>query len=810
MELVLQDLRYGLRMLRRSAGATVVAILCLSLGIGATTTIFTIINAALLRPLPYSQPDRLVVAWEQNLKKNIHNFDAAPPNFRDWVARQKSFSNLVALRPAPATLVGAGQPERLEIARVSSTLFSTLGLQAVEGRTFLPDESDPSKSHVAVLSYGLWQRRFGADRGVLGRSITLDSQTYTVVGVASPGVRLFNMASELWIPYVLDSEELSQRGFHTLKVLGRLKPDVTLDQAQAEMNAIASQLEAEFPDPNLNWGVQLVPLREQMTGTLRQPLWILLGAVGLVLLIACTNVASILLMKAGARHRELAIRSTLGATPWRVVSHMLGESLALSGVSAMLGVFLAWAGTRLLIRITPPNIAEIRDLGIDWRVLLFALAAALATGIIFGLVPSVAALRTDLNSVLRSSGRSGMTSAGWTRARNTLVVTEIMLAQVLLIGAGLLIHTLVELRRVPLGFRPDHIISMRISLPDTRYDGIAVGRFYERLLDRVAPLPGVERIAVVRDLPLSGANPSLNFEVEGRNYPTNSDQPRARFRTASAGYFHALGIPFASGRAFEAADSDQTQPVAIINEALARREWPNENPIGRRVRSGFDGSPWCTIVGVVRDIRYAGPDAVADAEIYYHYLQVPAAMMPFTESTMTLVVRSQGDPLPIVNGVRAQVAILDSELALYSVQTADELLAGSVAQPRFRAVLLVVFAATALLLAAIGLYGLLASTVVQRTSELGIRAALGASVWDQLRMIVSQGLGLAALGIGIGVVVGLAFSRVLQKLLFGVTPWDWVAFTVTPLVLLVIAGASSLIPAIRATRVDPAIALRDQ
>ena len=810
MDAILQDLRYGFRMLRRSAGATAVAVICLALGIGATTAIFTVINAALLRPLPFRDSDKLVVLWEQNVKRNLIDFDASPPNYRDWTERSKSFATIAALRPGPATLIGSGQPERVEIARVTPTLFQMLGVNAIEGRTFIQEDADPARGRVVILSSDLWQRRFGSDPGILGKSITLDNASYTVIGVAGQNMKLFNMASELWIPYVLDSEELSQRGFHTLKVIGRLKPGATIEQAQSEMSSIAGHLETEFPEANSNWGVKLVSLRQQITGNFRQPLWILLGAVGLVLLIACTNVASILLMKAGARHKELAIRSTLGASPARVIGQMLAESLVLSSIAAIVGVALAWAFTRLLVYIAPPAIAELRDLTIDWRVLLFAVAAAVCTGILFGLVPGLAAIRTNLNGVLRSSGRSGMTSAGWSRARSVLVVAELMLAQVLLIGAGLLIHSLVELRSVPLGFHPDHVVSMRLALSDNRYKDMAVGRFYERLLDRVTPLPGVQHAAITRDLPLSGANPSLNFEVEGRSYPSASEQPRARFRIASTAYFAALGIPIAQGRVFERNDSDRTQAIAVINESLARREWPNQNPIGRRLRSGFDGAPWCTVVGIVHDVKHSGLDAKTDAEIYYHYLQVPAPLMYFTEGSMTLVLRTEGDPVQIVNAVRAEVAALDSTLALYSIRTADELISGSIAEPRFRTVLLVVFASTAMLLAAIGLYGLLASSVVQRTSELGIRAALGATIWDQLSMILSQGLALALVGVAAGTMLGFGFSRVLAKLLFGITPGDWLSFTVTPVVLLGIALLASLIPALRATRIDPAIALREQ
>ncbi len=810
MGFLTQDVRFGLRMLRKSPGATLVAVLSLALGIGATTAIFTIINAVLLRPLPFRDPSSLVVIWEQNQKRNIKEFEAAPPNFRDWTERSHSFTALCGLRQLPATMLGAGQPERLEIARVSPCLFDMLGIRATYGRSFLPEDGDPSHAQVAVLSYGLWQRRFGGERSVLNRTVTLDGATYTIVGIAQPGVKLLNTASELWIPYVLDSKELAERGFHTLKVFGRLAPNVTIQQAESEMTSIATSLAAEYPDMNANWTVDVVGLREQMTGGLQQPLWILMGAVGLVLLIACSNVASILLMKAGARQKELVIRTALGASPWRVLRQMLAESVILSLVAAALGIGLAWIGTRLLGRITPPSIAELHDLSMDWRVLLFALVVGVLTGIVFGLVPGVSAMRTNLNNMLRASGRSGMVSLGWGRMRSTLVIGELMLAQLLLIGSGLLIHSLIELRNVPLGFRPDHVVSARVSLPDTRYKDLNVGRFYQRLLERVSVLPGVQHAAVTRDLPLSGVNPSLNFEIDGRAPQQSSEQPRARFRSASAGYFEALGIGLAQGRTFDRSDSDHTQPVAVINETLANREWPQASPLGRRIRSGFDGSPWCTIIGVVKDVRHGAIDAIADGEIYYHYLQVPPALMNFTENTMTIALRTEREPHQMIGSLRRELAALDSELALYDVRTADELISNSVAQPRFRTLLLAIFAASALVLASIGLYGLLASSVMQRMNELGIRAALGASVSDLLRMIVSEGLVLAAVGVAIGVALGLVGARLLEKILFGVTPRDWAAFTITPVVLLLIAALASFVPALRAARVDPAEALRDQ
>ena len=668
----------------------------------------------------------------------------------------------------------------------------------------------PARSRVTVLSHGLWQRQFGADRSVLGRNLTLDNISYTIVGVAAPDFKLFDTPAELWLPYLLDNKELAERGFRVLKVIARLKDGTTFDQASSEMQSIVAQLAAEYPDMNAKWGFKLLPLRDQITGDLRRPLWILLGAVGLVLLIACGNVAGILLMKAGTRHRELAIRTTLGASPARLLSQILSESVVLSLVSALLGVAIAWGGTRLLANAGPATIPQLRDLSMDWRVLAFSILLGVGTGLVFGLVPGISAMHADLNATLRASGRSGMSGVTWGRIRNTLVIVELMLAQVLLIGAGLLLRSLWTLEGVPMGFHSDHVISMKISLPETRYEGLRVGQFYQRLLEKISTLPAVEHAGVARDLPLSGSNPSLNFEIEGAAPLPSGQQPRARYRSANAGYFSALRIPVIRGRVFDRGDSEKTQPVAVINQSLARREWPDQDPIGRRIRSGFDGSPWCTIIGVVGDVKHAGLDAPNDAEIYYHFLQVPAALMPFIEGTMTLTIRTQGDPASVVSGVRSAVAEQDRELAVYNIRTVEELVSGSVEQPRFRTALLMLFAAAAMVLASIGLYGLLAYSVSQRTNELGVRSALGATVADVIRLIVGEGVALAITGVITGLIVALLMSHLVKKLLFGVTPLDLVSFAVTPLVLLLIALTACVLPALRAARVQPSDALRDQ
>ncbi len=674
---------------------------------------------------------------------------------------------------------------------------------------------------MAVLSHGLWQRRFGGDAAVLGKPLTLDGNDYIVVGVTAPGFRLPDAAAEIWLPFTLDAKELLERGdkdaahasrsaLHTLKVIGRLKAGVSVARARAEMMSIARGLEREYPDTNAGWSANVVRMDEQMVGDIRPTLWTLLGAVGFVLLIACMNVANLLLAQSRARQKEIAVRLTLGAGPWRIVRQLLIGSLLLSLASGLLGLALAYCGVRALVALSPANLPRLDEVSVDGRVLVFTLLVSILTGALFGAGPAILAARNRLNEVLKAAGRSSMASVRTRRLGRTLVVAEVALSVVLLTGAALTIRSFAQLQGVNPGFRPDHLLTMRLALPESRYDGAKVGRFYGRLIDRVRNVPGVLLAGVARDLPMSGSDPSLNFVVEHRPAMASSDQPRAKYRAVSADYFAAMGIPLIKGRYFTASDGVNTPAVAIVNEAMARRFFPGEEPLGQRIQSGFEGSPWCTIVGVTGNVKHAGLDSETNAEMYYPYLQVPPSFMSFVEGTMTLLVRTGSEPAPMARAIAAQVQALDPEEAVFQVATMQDLVQGSVAQPRFRAFLLGIFALVALVLAITGLYGLVSYSVSQRSNKLGVRAALGAQKGDLLRLVLGEGARLAVTGVAVGVVLALALSRTLSKLLYEVKPNDPLTFVAIPALLLGVALLASYVPARRAMRTDPTVALRQE
>ena len=810
MSTLLRDLQYGLRMLARSPGSTVVAIIALALGIGANSAIFSVVNAVLLRPLPYKDASRLIVIWETKLSKGILQEQVSPPDYRDWVEQQRVFEKIAALREQPAVLTGGQLPERVETALISPSAFELLGVKAGLGRTFLSEEAEPGRNRVALLSYGFWQRRFGGDSGILGKKAIVDGNSLTIVGVMPRDFRLLDTPSELWTPYTLDAKELSQRGFRTLRVIGRLKPGVSLEQASAEMRSIAGRIERQYGDTNTGYSTKIVALRDQLVGDIGPTLWTLLGAVVFVLLIACANVASLLLARAGSRDKEIVLRMALGANPARVLRQLLTESVLLALAGGLLGLALAAWGIAMLAQFGPANLPRLAEINIDWRVMAFTLTVSLATGIIFGLAPALLTVRTDLNSVLKASGRGNTGSRTRALWRNALVTSEIASCVVLLTGAGLLIRSFLQLEGVNPGFRPDHVLTMQIALPETRYSGQKVALFYHQLVDRLHALAGVQYAGIARNLPLSGADASLNFVVENRPVESAAEQSRAKYRAASADYFAALGIPLVRGRYFDGTDGEKTPAVVIINSTMARRFWPGEDPIGKRMKAGFDGSQWCTIVGIVGDVKHTGLDAATNAEMYYHYLQIPPELMGFVEGTMTLVLRTQAEPNSMVGTVRGEVQRLDPDLAVFNVKTMQDLVGGSLAQPRFRTLLLAVFSGMALILAATGLYGVIAYAVTQRTNELGVRMALGAQKSDVLKMVVGEGAQLAAIGIGIGLLVAFPLMRIISRLLFGVNAADPLTFAATSSLILVVALAASYLPALKAIKVDPLVALRHE
>ncbi len=807
-----KDIRYGLRTLSKTPGLTAAAILTLSLGVGANTAIFSVIDAILIRPLAYRDAGNLVLVYGTRPDKGVRKLPIAPPDYRDFTEQSQAFDQIGAFRSQPTVLTGRDLPERIEATAVSPSLFAMLGLKARLGRLFAREEDQPGRNSVVILSDGLWRRRFASDPAVLGSSLTLAGRSYTIVGVAPEKFRLLDNPSDLWIPYTPEPGELAsmKRGYRSLTVIAHLKPGITEQQAGIEVAAVARRIAEANPQTNTGYSAEVVPLKEQIVGNIRPTLWTLLGAVGFVLLIGCANVANILLARAGPREKELAVRTSLGANPRRLVGQLLTESVVLAVIGGLAGLLLAYWVTPLLVKLAPVDIPRIEEIAVNWRVLVFALAISVLTGIVFGLAPALLTVSNDLNSILKASGRSTTGHRTRSHMRDALVVTEIAACVALLIGAGLLIRSFARLQDVNPGFRVDHLLTMQISLPESRYSGARVASFYRELLDRVDKLPGVQAAGVSRFLPLGGSDASANFQIEGQPAGAIADQPRAKFRATSESYFAAVGIPLLKGRLFDRTDGENTPRVVIINEQAARRYWPNTDPIGKRIQAGFDEEHWATIIGVVGNVRHAGLDAEVNPETYYHYLQIPPEVMNFAEGTMSLVLRTSGDPTELTPSVRNELRALDPGQPVFNVRTMQDVVSGSVAQPRFRTLLVSIFATLALLLAAIGLYGVMAYSVTQRVNELGVRAALGASPGDILKLVVGHGLRLALIGITAGAVAAAVFSRAISRLLFGVRVMDPLTFAVTCLGMLAVAAVASFVPAWKAARVDPATALRTE
>jgi putative ABC transport system permease protein len=807
---LVQDLRYGVRMLVKSPGSTAVGIVALMLGIGANTAIFTVINAILLRPLPYADSDHSVAVFETKRDKGIRRQLVSPLDFESYKNRNHSFDGIAAIRNQPFILSGRDLPERIEGAYVSPSVFQILGMRPVLGRAFTSIEDQPRENDRVIIGEGLWRRRFASDPNILGSALTLDAKTYTLVGVAPANFHLVESLSEVWVPYTPNPDELTpaQQGLLALQVLAHLKPGISRRQAEADMQAIARHLADDNPRYKAGYGAEIVPLQEVVVGNVGATLWTLSAAVTFVLLIACANVANLLLARAGSRQKEIAVRSSLGANPSRIVHQMLTESVLLALVGGSLGLLLGYWATGAIVKLAPPSIPRIQEISVDWRVLAFTLLVSLATGIVFGLAPAFAALRPDLNSVLRGSGRGNTSSVGQGRMRDIMVVSEMACCVALLAVAGLLIRNFARLEKVDPGFRTDHVLTMQIALPPTQYSGFKIARFYKSLLERVRGLPGVQEAGVCRFLPLSGTDISLNFRIEGEPVLSAADQPRAKFRAASAGYFTAIGTPLIRGRLLDSTDGEHTPKVVVINQAAARRYWPNQDPIGRRIVSGTDKNVWSTIIGVVGDVKHAGLDIETSPETYYQYLQIPEDAMSIAESPMFLVIRTGADPLALVPSIRSEVRALDANQPVFNVRTMAQVVEASIAQPRFRMMLLAIFAGLALLLAAIGLYGVMAYSVTQRTNELGVRMALGARPIELGSLVVGHGVRMTAVGVAIGLVLAAGGSWIVSRLLFGVHALDLLSFAAACLLTVVVAIVASSVPAIRASRVAPAVALR--
>jgi putative ABC transport system permease protein len=814
MDTLLQDVKHGLRALARNPGFTLVAVVALALGIGANSAIFSVVNAVLLRPLPYPEPDRLMSVWQNNRVRGWHQDVVTPLDFIEWREGNRSFASMAAYFGAGFNVRTGTEVDRLRGADVSVDFFRVLGAPPVTGRDFAAADETSSAGRLVILGHSLWQRRFGGDPRVIGSPVTLNSESFTIVGVAPPGLQ-FPEKSELWTlaknriptnPFVpADADITKMRGIHYLYAIARLKEGVPLSQARAEMDTLAARQEKENPQTNSEVGVEIVPLHESIVGEVRPALLIFLGAVGLVLLIACANVANMSLARAAARRREIAVRTALGASRRRIVRQCLTESVLLSLVGGTAGLLFALWGTDLLAALAPDAIPGSASVRVDLWVLGFTLALSVLTGVLFGLLPALQASSAQPQEALREGGRTSSSGRSARLMRGALVVSEMAVALVLLTGAGLLVKSFLRLQRIDPGVSIDRVLTLRLRLPDARYaQAERQVRFYDDVLRRIQELPGVTAAGLTSDLPLGGTDSFLSFGIEGRPQEKLGQGPEGGYHQVSLDYFRTLGIPLLRGRQFDARDVQKAPEVAIVSETLAKRYWPGEDPIGRRISFGTDdkGEPsWTTIVGVTADVRQKGLHAEPRPEVYVSSLQSPSRYA-------TLIVRSPLDAASLGASVRREVQAVDADIPLYDVKTMREVLDGSLAARRFNMALLALFAGVAVLLAGVGLYGVLAYMVTQRTHEIGVRMALGARPGDVLRLVVGQGMALSLGGVLLGILGALALTRLLTSLLVGVAATDPWTFGLVALLLSGVACLACYVPARRAARVDPLIALR--
>ncbi|MCI0403110.1 MAG: ABC transporter permease [Acidobacteria bacterium] len=798
---LLQDLRYSVRTLRKSAGLTTVAVITLALGIGANTAIFSVVNAVLLRPLPYSEPERLVMVWESRPQEGVYDNPVAPQDFFDWRRRNQAFEDMSAFLYSTIDLSGAGEPERIATGIVSPSLFNVLGVQPLRGRTFLPEEEEDGRHRVVVMTYSLWQRRFGGDPAVVGKVLTLGGEPFEVIGVLP---RTFDFPApglELWRPLVPTTQQMQTRTLHSMQVFARLKPGVTLERARADMDRVAAQLAQEFPESNAVHAAHVVPLREQVVGEVRPALLLLLGAVGFVLLIACANAANLLLARAAARQREFAVRAALGAGRWRLARQMLTESALLALVAGTAGVLLAIWGVEAVRSLIPDDIAVmgLRRIPVDGRVLVFTLGLSVLAGALSGVAPAFRGWRGGLTEALKEGGRAAGATPARQRIYAVLVVAETALALVLLAGAGLMIRTFVAFLNVNPGFDRHNLLTLQVAVPQTKYDQPAEVRgFFAQLLSDIQTLPGVETAGATMLLPLGGGDARRGIEVEGYE-PRPEERTRAHLRVVTPTFFAAMRIPLLEGRLLAPPDTDGAPLVVLVNRTAAQRYWPGQSPVGRRLRIG--SGEWREIVGVVADVKHWGLDAGVNPEMYLPFDQV-------APPNMTVVVRSSSDPAELAKSVRARVRALDPDVPISQVSTMEEVLAFSLAPTRFYMVLLGSFAGLALLLASAGIYGVTAYSVARKTHEIGVRKALGARNSDIFRWVLRRGFTWTLAGLLLGAAGSLALTRFLSRLLFGVSPGDPLTLLGVAVLLAAVALLACWIPARRAMRVDPMVALR--
>src|SRR5271157_351859 len=807
-----RDLRHGARLLWKAPGFTAVALAALALGMGATSAIFSVVDAVLLRPLPFRDPQRLLAIWEGNPAQNLEKIFVAPGNFLEWRNQSRALESLAAIHDVHINLTGGPNgpidPEELMVERVSASLFPLLGVQPVVGRAFLPEEDQPGRTNCALLSDSLWQRRFGGDRSIAGKAIRLYDQSYTVVGVLPAGFSVLDATVDVWIPMGLDPHDVHAAGLRFLTVIARLKPGVEIGRAQTEMEVIGSRLEQANPALDRGWRPSLFPLREELVGNVQQALLVLLAAVGFLLLMACVNVANLLLARGATRRKEIAIRTALGAGRGRMVAQLLSESMLLALTGGALGLGLARAAVALVARFGPASIPRLAEARIDARLFLFALAVSVATGVLFGIAPAIESSGANINAALREGGRGGTTARSGRMVRSVLVVVEVALAVVVLIGAGLLIRSFVRLRSADPGFQPAGLLTLRVPLAGGR--NVAPDRriaFFQQVADRIATLPGVRAVGAVNGLPLTGLGLGSGFAVDGRPAPAPEQRPMGVLRSVTPAYFRVMGIPLIAGRVFTDSDTSQAPPAIIVNQTLARRFWPAGNPIGGRLVVDQNKGRVAEIVGVVADVK---PERVENQDwptIYNPYAQVPV-------TTMIMVVRTAGPkgapPLSLASAVEREVHQLDPDQPVADIRSMEDVVDRAIAGARFNTALLAIFAGIAFLLAAVGIYGVISCDVSERTHEIGIRVALGAQPGDVLKLVLGQGALLAGYGTAAGMVAAFALTRLMASMLYGVRATDAYTFAAIPVLLGVVALAASYLPSRRALALDPVMALREE
>jgi putative ABC transport system permease protein len=811
LEAFLQDIRYGARVLLKHKGFTVVAVLTLALGIGANTAIFSVVNELLLRPLPYRNADQLVMVWEVTSKGRGEN-PTSRTNFRTWREQSKSFESMAAFTDQRLNLTGGGEPEEVAAQLATPELFHVLGIEPILGRGMTEEDARPGAPNVTVLSYGLWQRRFGSDPKIIDKPIMLNGSPFTVIGVMPANSQLYikkrsstGRPADLWA--VLDMPTEGDAAIHGrfLSVVGRLKPGATLEQADAEIKTIEARLGEDDPSHSKGWSAQAIPLREQFVGNVRPALLILLGAVGFVLLIACANVANLLLSRAAAREKEIALRTALGASRMRVVRQLLTESVLLALAGGLLGLLFAWWGISALVMISPRDLINLQGVGINAAVLLWTLAITLVTGIIFGLAPALEATRLNLNDALKEGGKgAGGQGSRSQRLRSILVIAEVALALVLLVSAGLLVKSFVRLQKIETGFDTENVLTMVLRLPASKYkEDSQMVAYFRQASERIGPLPGVRSVGIVNYLPLyGGPGTGTSFTIEGRPELPPEQRLSTEVRAVDHGYFNTMGIPVLRGRNFTDIEDREARHVVLISESLARKHFPGEDPIGKHIAVNIFDKPNPTeIIGIVGDVKYGSLTDEAEPTAYFPHSELT---YPF----MTLVIRTNGDPAAMAPAVERELRMIDPDQPVSDVRTMNQVMADTRARARFNTLLLGLFAGLATLLAAVGIFGVMNYSVALRTREIGIRMALGAQPARVLMLILKQGLLLTLIGIGIGLAGALTLTRVMSSLLFGVEATDPVTLAAIALLLMIVSLIACYIPARRATHIDPMIALR--